>query len=215
MLAVVFECLKFHPSLYGRSFVCNSDHQPLENIHLKHLSDVPTRFQRMLLKLQPYYITIKYLPGHRVAVADVLSRVSPSGKTVTRGLDVTIHEMTNQPYVHTWIAQIHKATREDQVLQLLMQQIMEGWPQHCKSLPLLCHPFWQLKDYLAIELSCVTYQGRFYIPSLMHKACLNLLHEDYPGIVKMKLKSSDQCILDRSQQGYRKSHTKMQAMSDK
>ena len=30
MLAVVFGCLKFHHYLYGRSFVCNSDHQPLE-----------------------------------------------------------------------------------------------------------------------------------------------------------------------------------------
>ena len=189
MLAVVFGCLKFHHYLYGRSFVCNSDHQPLEKIHLKHLSDAPPRLQRLLLKLQPYDITIKYLPGHKVAVADALSRVSPSGKTVIRGLDVTIHEMTNQPYVHNRIAQIQKATREDQVLQLLMQQIMEGWPQHCKSLPVVLRPFWQLKDDLAIELSCVTYQGRFYIPSSMCKACLNLLHEGHPGIVKMKLRA--------------------------
>ena len=69
MLAVVFGCLKFHHYLYGRSFVCNSDHQPLENIHLKHLSDAPPRLQRLLLKLQPYDITIKYLPGHKVAVS--------------------------------------------------------------------------------------------------------------------------------------------------
>ena len=39
MLAVVFGCLKFHHYLYGRSFVCISDHQSLENIHLNHLSD--------------------------------------------------------------------------------------------------------------------------------------------------------------------------------
>ena len=51
MLAVVFGCLKFHHYLYGRSFLCNSDHQPLENIHLKHLNDAPPRLQRLLLKL--------------------------------------------------------------------------------------------------------------------------------------------------------------------
>ena len=72
---------------------------------------------------------------------------------------------------------------------ILMQQIMEGWPQHCKSLPVVLCPYWQLKDNLAIELSCVTYQGRFYIPSTMCKACLNLLHEGHPGIVKMKLRA--------------------------
>ena len=198
ILTVVFGCLKFHHYLYGISFVCNSDHQPLENMHLQHLSDAPPRLQRLLLKLQSHDITIKYHPGHKAAVADAQTRVSPSGKTVIRGLDVTIHEMTNQPYVHNWIAQIQKATREDQVLQLLMQQIMEGWPQHCKSLPVVLHLFWQLKDDLTIELSCVTYQGRFYIPSSMHKACLNLLHEGHPGIVKMKLRAH-QCILDRSQ----------------
>ena len=70
-----------------------------------------------------------------------------------------------------------------------MQQIMEGWPQHYKSLPVVLHSFWQLKDDLAIELSWVTYQGRFYIPSLMHKACLKLLHEGHPGIAKMKLRA--------------------------
>ena len=189
MLAVVFGCLKFHHCLYVRSFVCNSDHQPLENIHLKHLSDAPPRLQRLLLKLQPYDITIKYFPGHKVAEANALSRVSSSGRAVIRGLDVTIHEMTNQPYVHNQIAQIQKATREDQVIQLLMQQIMEGWPQHCKSLPVVLCPFWQLKDDLAIELYCVTYQGKFYITSLMCKACLNLLIEGHPGIVKMKLRA--------------------------
>ena len=50
MLAVVFGCLNFHHYLYGRSFVCNSDHQPLENIHLKHLSDAPTKVAKAAIK---------------------------------------------------------------------------------------------------------------------------------------------------------------------
>ena len=40
-------------------FICNSDHQHLENIHLKHLNDAPPRFLRFLLKLWPYNVTIK------------------------------------------------------------------------------------------------------------------------------------------------------------
>ena len=43
MLVVVSGCLKIHHCIYGRSFVCNSDHQPLENIHLKHLTDAQSR----------------------------------------------------------------------------------------------------------------------------------------------------------------------------
>ena len=41
MLAVVCGCIKFHHYLYGRKFVCQSDHRPLEDIHLKYLSDAP------------------------------------------------------------------------------------------------------------------------------------------------------------------------------
>ena len=65
MLAVAWGCIKFHHYLYGRKFICQTDHKPLEDIHLKHLSDAPPRLQRLLLKLQPYDITIKYIPGQK------------------------------------------------------------------------------------------------------------------------------------------------------
>ena len=66
ILAVGWGCIKFHHYFYGRKFVCQTDHKPLEDIHLKHLSDAPPRLQRLLLKLQPYDITIKYVPGQKV-----------------------------------------------------------------------------------------------------------------------------------------------------
>ena len=46
------------------------------------------------MKLQPYDVTIKYVTGQKVPVADALSRVRPSGKTEIKGLDVTIHDLT-------------------------------------------------------------------------------------------------------------------------
>ena len=73
LLAVIFGCIRFHHYLYARKFECHSDHKPLEDIHQKHLSDAPTRLQRLPLKLQPYHLTIKYIPGKDVAVADALS----------------------------------------------------------------------------------------------------------------------------------------------
>ena len=120
MLAVAWGCIKFHHYLYDRKFICQTDHKPLEDIHLKHLSDAPPRLKRLLLKLQPYDITIKYVPGQKVPVADALSRVSPSGKTEIKGLDVTIHDLTTT-LNHVQVEAIQQATREDQVLQMLMQ----------------------------------------------------------------------------------------------
>ena len=61
---------------------------------MEYLSIAPPRIQGLLLKLQPYDITIKYVPGSQVPVPDALSRVSPSGRTEIKGLDVTIHEIT-------------------------------------------------------------------------------------------------------------------------
>ena len=113
----------------------------MEKIHLKHLSDAQHRLQRLLLKIQPYDITIKYIQGPKVPVADTLSRVSPSANTPIKGLDVTIHELTPQPMMYIKVQEIQQATKKDLTLQLLMQQLMEGWPEHHKRLPVSLQPF--------------------------------------------------------------------------
>ena len=80
MLAFVFGCIKFHHYLYGRKFICERDLTPVEDIHLKHLSDAPSRLQRVLLKIQPYDFSIKYIPCPKIPMADALNRVSPHEK---------------------------------------------------------------------------------------------------------------------------------------
>ena len=158
MLAVAWGCIKFHHYLYDRKFMCQTDHKPLEDIHLKHLCNALPSLQRLLLKLQPYDITIKYVPGQKVPVADALSRASHSGKTEIKGLDVTIHDLTTT-LSHVQVEAIQKATREDQVLQMLMQQMRQGWPDHIKLLPVALKPFWQLKEDMSIEHACFTFSG--------------------------------------------------------
>ena len=125
MLAVVFGCIRLHHYLYGREFICQSDHKPLEDIHLKHLSDAPPRLQRLLLKIQPYNFVIKYVPGKDIQMADALSRVSPNEKTEIKDLDVTIHALTPQ-LSRIQVESIQKAKEEDKTLQLLIQQMLEG-----------------------------------------------------------------------------------------
>ena len=136
-------------------------------------------------KIQLYGITIKYNLGPKVPVADTLSRVNCRGNTPIKGLDVTIHGITPQPIMHIKVHEIHQATKKDQTIQLLMQQLMEGWPEHHKRL----QPFWCIRNDLAIEHSCPTFQGRIYIPSSMRKKHLQALHQGYPGTVKMKLRA--------------------------
>ena len=52
LLAVVFACIWFNTYLQGRKFTVQSDHKPLEMIHLKSMHNAPPRLQRMLLQLQ-------------------------------------------------------------------------------------------------------------------------------------------------------------------
>ena len=57
-------------------FSCQSDHNLLEDIHLKHLSDAPSRLQKLLLKIQPYDFVIKHVPGIKILMTDTFSKVS-------------------------------------------------------------------------------------------------------------------------------------------
>ena len=135
------------------------------------------------LSLQCYDITFKYTSGQKVPVAEALG-----DKTEIRGFDITIHDVTTT-LNHVQVEAIQKATRGVQVLQLLMQQMMQGWPDHIKQLPGILKPFWKLRDDLFTEHSCVLFQNMFYIPSVLRAGCHRALHHRHPCIVKMKLRA--------------------------
>ena len=72
LLAVIFACIRFNTYLQGHRFTVQSDHKPLEMIHLKSMHNVPLCLQRMLLQLQKYDMEIKYKPGSEMLLADAL-----------------------------------------------------------------------------------------------------------------------------------------------
>ena len=145
MLAAIFGSMRFLHYLCGREFKYQSYHKPLEGIDLKHFINAPPRFQRLLLKIKPYNFVIKYIPSTDISMADALSRVSPNEETEIKGLDITILELTPQ-LSRIQVESIQKATQQDKTLQLLIQQISEGWPESCKKLPKIQRPFWKWRD---------------------------------------------------------------------
>jgi hypothetical protein len=71
-LAIVWAVQKFHRFLYGRHFVLESDHRPLQ--YLSTSDQKSPRLMRWSLALQPYRYTVKYIRGTDNFCADYMSR---------------------------------------------------------------------------------------------------------------------------------------------
>ena len=93
-LALVFGTQKFHQYLYGRSFIVESDHKPLEHIFRKPLSECPPRLARFMLQLQKYDFVVKYQPGRNQYLSDTLSRLNLSETTESLVPEVEVNEIS-------------------------------------------------------------------------------------------------------------------------
>ena len=71
-LAIVWAIKRFHPYLYGREFVLQCDHQPLE--YLNSVTPANSRLTKWSLLVQSYAFTIQAIPGVENVGADFLSR---------------------------------------------------------------------------------------------------------------------------------------------
>ena len=69
LLAIVFGCERFNMYTYGTEIEVLLDHKPLESIFKKPLFKVPPRLR---LRLQKYYLKVKYVPGKFLKISDTL-----------------------------------------------------------------------------------------------------------------------------------------------
>ena len=191
MLAIVYGCSKFYMYLYGRPFTVESDHRPLEQIFKKNLVQAPPRLQRMFFKLMPFNMDIKYKPGRMMVLPDALSRLSPLEKHVIEDMEVNIHEIRDPEPLP--IAQIRTATLEDSEIQLLMQQLLQGWPSSIKKVTEELRQYWSLRDDISIMNGVVLIGSRLLIPATLRGTMLQELHSGHPGVEKSQLRAKNSC----------------------
>ena len=192
MLAVVFGAERFHVFVYGSSFIIESDHKPLEQIQLKNISQAPPRLQRMLLRIQPYEMRIKYRPGKELLLADTLSRLNPKpGDTIE--LEKTIHSIR---WSDQKTEELRKLTKEDPELNVLMETVVKGWPEKSLDVPKCIRFYWSLKDYIAVEDGILMKSQRIIIPKSLQKEVLTTLHLSHQGIEKTRLRAKT-CVYSR------------------
>ena len=89
--------------------------------------NAPPRLMRILLRIQKYDFTVKYVPGKDIPIADGLSRLPIHGEEMP-DINVTIHDITGVS--ESRLEKIKEVTKCEETLQVLTITVTNGWPQY-------------------------------------------------------------------------------------
>ena len=189
MLSIVFALKKFHNLVYGFKFKIRvqNDHKPLEAIFTKNIAKVMSnRLQCLLLKIIAYDLNVKYLPGKKMYVADMLSRnfIKTSQPEDEINLEEIVHCLdVNFQIANDKYQELKNATLNDPLLTQSTKMHLEGWERcHDDSL----QPYFKIRNELAINDGVLFFRNRLIIPSKLQLNCVKLLHgEAHLGISKV------------------------------
>ena len=198
-LAIIFGIQKFHQYLYARKFTLYTDNKPLSLI-LGPKKGIPVlaaqRLIRWAIMLGGYTYDIKYKSGQNNANADFLSRL-PVNYTdqdtydndrdeftafwTTEGTETNISQIDNVPISNQ---RLKRATDNDPILSKVKNFVQHGWP--VEDLGPEFTQFAKKRHELTVEEGCLLWGLRVVIPKKLQAAILSELHEQHPGIVRMK-----------------------------
>lgn len=187
LLAIVFGCKKFHNYIYGYEFSVNTDHQPLVSLFKKPITaSHGSRIQRMRLKLIMYKISLSFVPGKRLIIADLLSRSNPKVEDCEieqEDLSEIIHTINVSKEKETLFV---KETNKDPVLNKVKEFIISGWPKNQDRIDDMVRVYSKVKNELYIDNEIIFYNDRIVVPKSLRKEMLNSLHEGHVGITKTR-----------------------------
>ena len=108
---IVYACECFYMYLCSNPFTVETEHKPIEMVALRNLTH--PHLQRMLLLLQEYDGTIKYMPGTKMQLQDALSKLSNIRQRDEIPLDLWVDHIA---FSDTNLAQVCKETKSCQLL---------------------------------------------------------------------------------------------------
>ncbi|XP_048583419.1 uncharacterized protein K02A2.6-like [Nematostella vectensis] len=190
-LGVVWELERFHYFIYGKQCTVNTDHKPLESIFKKKLTSCPARLQRFVLRALKYDVTVKYVKGSDVSIADALSRLSPQPAPPKGQLpQLSIHQVTDTlPASPAKLQQIRDLTTSDPTLSQLRDTICKGWPESREKCPSMLYDYWNFREELTIEDGLVLKGEKIVIPPTLRPEILDTLHKGHLAQEKFLLRA--------------------------
>ena len=186
-LGLVFVVKKFHPYLYRRKFTLLTGRKPLTtNFGPKNTVPAFTAagLQRWALLLSVYLYDIQYKSSDKPSNGDRLSRLPlPVCDSLTSSVPSSFNILQIQalPVNST---HIQRANRRELILSKILVYTRKGWPS---TVPDEFKPFHCRKHELTVEQNCLLWGMRLIIPKSLQATILEELHQNYPGIVRMKI----------------------------
>ncbi|XP_024874017.1 uncharacterized protein K02A2.6-like [Temnothorax curvispinosus] len=194
LLAIVFGCQRFHQFLFGKEFIVETDHKPLEAIFEKPLDKCPLRLQRLRISLQNYSFVVKYKPGSQLYLADTLSRAHYNDENfdvIESAVEAQVDLINYVSITSKKFEIIREETSKDPELKELIKIIKEGWPKQKSEVDLLIRPYWIIRDELVIIKDVLCRGDRVVIPKILRADILNWLHYNHMGIEKTLLRAQE------------------------
>ncbi|KAK3103001.1 hypothetical protein FSP39_015684 [Pinctada imbricata] len=186
LLAVVFGCRKFHDYIYGQDTHVETDHKPLESLFKKSLSSAPPRIQRMMIKVEPYRLDVRYKPGKYLYIADTLSRAVVSEPNTSEKDEFEIFATQYLSVTDRTLTALARESAEDDEMNELQGVIANGWPDHISQCSENVKKYWNFREELSIYKGIATKGRRLIVPESLREEILDQLHCGHTGTEKIK-----------------------------
>ena len=183
-LVTTWACERLSDYLIGKTFHIETDHKPLVSLlGSKNLNEMPSRIQRLRMRLLRFRYTISHVPGKTLVVAGALSR-APIKQSERRGLqeeeiylyvDSVLSEL---PASDKRLGEIRDRQREDKVGRQLVAYCRDGWLDK-RNFPGVLRTYWTERGEIIAVKGLLIKGSRLTIPSCMGLEILERLHEGH------------------------------------
>lgn len=192
LLAIWFACKKFNSYLYGQDIVTvETDHKPLVSIFKKDFDKIPSRLQRLMMKLYKYHLNVVYTPGKNMFISDTLSRAHyrdgcmDDSKMIEKELNFQVNLLFSSLSISdAKLKAIQEETAIDKCLQEVSLYCQQGWPNSKTQCTAQTKPYFNIRDELSVCRGVVFRGPRIVIPLSMKKDLLKKIHEGHFGFEK-------------------------------